>query len=469
MGIRNKERRRTNKQRREARNQVRATKFAAEYTWGGATGQQTDPSPYLVDMMLLDAAHASCERRDPGPVLAELTDRGAGPAWCALVTARVATALVDPLIAALRSGWEPRDISAVLRRKLGVSASDLVAAVLPEALRSDRPDTVRGARWEAQVNELAPDARRLVTASPTWEADICTAVTALGLLSHLGALPELTSPTRRAGSRPDLDPSLLDKVRALLAKAEATAFEEESDAFLSKAQELMTRHNLDRAVLHEAGQSGGAGIEARRCWLDDPYLKQKGFLLAVVAGANRCRSVSLYEYGFVTLFGHPDDLNTAEMLFTALLVHATKQMALSARARQTVAPVAWRVTGDAPPEGTVPDRQAPEIWPLSAGKRDASRPSYRRSFLLAYASRIGSRLREAAAAATDAAVESIGNSLLPVLAERERGVDEALRKMFPNTTKAEFSITDRAGWAAGQAAADLADLSWQPKLASATA
>jgi hypothetical protein len=41
--------------------------------------------------------------------------------------------------------------------------------------------------------------------------------------------------------------------------------------------------------------------------------------------------------------------------------------------------------------------------------------------------------------------------------------------MFPNTTEAEVSITDRAGWAAGQAAADLVDLSWQPKLTGATA
>jgi hypothetical protein len=434
MGIRNRERRRTNKQRREAREHTRTAKFAAGYTWGGATGQQTDPS-YLVDIMLLDAAHASCEGRDPASVLAELTDRDAGAAWCALVTARVATALVEPLTEALRSGWEPRDISAILRRKVCASASDLVAAVLPDALRSQRPDTVRGARWEAQVSELASDARRLATASPTWEADICTAVTALGFVSHLGALPDLTSPTQRPEPRPDLDPSLLDKVRALLAKAEATAFEEESDAFLSKAQELMTRHNLDRAVLFQADQGGVAGIEARRCWLDDPYLKQKGFLLAVVARANRCRSVSLYKYGFVTLFGHPDDLSTAEMLFTALLVHATKQM----------------------------------TRPLSAGKRDASRPSYRRSFLLAYASRIGARLREATTSATDAALESIGNSLLPVLAERERGVDEALRRMFPNTTEAEVSITDRAGWAAGQAAADLVDLSWQPKLTGATA
>jgi len=117
------------------------------------------------------------------------------------------------------------------------------------------------------------------------------------------------------------------------------------------------------------------------------------------------RSVSLYKYGFVTLFGHPDDLSTAEMLFTALLVHATKQMALSARAvrpwPRCLAGHPGRITGR-----TAPERQAPEMWPLSAAQRNASRPSYRRSFLLAYASRIGARLREAAASATDAAVES---------------------------------------------------------------
>jgi len=418
----------------------------------------------------MDAAHAACEQRDATSILAALADRDAGPAWCALVTARVATALTGPLTAALHAGWEPRDISAVLRRKVGASAADLVAAVFPEALRCRRPESVRAARWETQVRELDAGTRALDTASPTWEADICSAVAALRFLTHLGTLPDLAWPTQRPGARPDLDPSLLDKVRALLAKAEATAFEEEADAFLSKAQELMTRHNLDRAVLHEAGQSGVAGIEARRCWLDDPYLKQKGHLLAVVASANRCRSVSLHEYGFVTLFGHADDLSTTEMLFTALLVHATNQMTLPARARQTVATVARPVTQEVTLEGgTAPDPRASEIWLFGGGKRDTSRPSYRRSFLLAYASRIGARLREAATAATDAAVESVGDALLPVLAQRQRGVEEALQKMFPTTTKTEFSITDRAGWAAGQAAADLADLSWQPKLAGATA
>ncbi|HUC12857.1 MAG TPA: DUF2786 domain-containing protein [Acidimicrobiales bacterium] len=469
MGIRNKTRRRTNQQRRETRNHIRAAKFAAQYPWSGASGRTKSPSPDLVDMMVRDAAHAGWEERDVASILAELADRDAGPAWCELVTARVAAALIGPLTAALRSGWEPRDISAVLRRKVGADASNLVAGLLPEALRCQRPDSVRAIRWDTQVTELAIDVRPLNTVSPTWDADIGSAVAALGFLTHLGALPELPWPTQGPGARRDLDPSLLDKVRALLAKAEATSFEAEGDAFLAKAQELMTRHNLDRALLHDAGQGGAADIEARRCWLDDPYLKQKGFLLAVVAGANKCRTVSLYEYGFVTLFGHPDDLCTTEMLFTALLVHATRQMTLPARARQTAARSARPTTRETPlGGGSASDPQAPEIWLPDGGKRDSSRPSYRRSFLLAYASRIGARLREATSAATDVAVESVGDALLPVLAERERAVDETLNKMFPNTIKAEFSITDRAGWAAGQAAADLADLSSRPTLTGAT-
>lgn len=154
------------------------------------------------------------------------------------------------------------------------------------------------------------------------------------------------------------------------------------------------------------------------------------------------------------------------MLFTALLVHATKQMTLPLRSlRATSAPISRAPLMGSPPSG----RPALEDLLVNMARPDASRPSYRRSFLLAYASRIGARLAEASSAATQDALGSAGDALLPVLANRERGVDEAVRKMFPDTTTSQFSVTDHAGWAAGKAAADLADLSWQPKLAGATA
>ena len=43
--------------------------------------------------------------------------------------------------------------------------------------------------------------------------------------------------------------SVLHKVRALLAKAEATPFDAEAEAFTSKAQELIARYRIDDALL----------------------------------------------------------------------------------------------------------------------------------------------------------------------------------------------------------------------------
>ena len=458
MGIRNKERRRAKHQRREARNRQRNA-WAGQY-FGGPVG----PPPELaVDVLLMGAAHAGCEGRDVRAEVAELADREAGPGWCALVTERARLALVEHVVSALGEGWEPRDVHAVLRRKVSLAAAGLSVAVLPQAVRERGPDRARASRWEAQSADLASDGRPLDVASASWEDDIAAAVTAIGYLAHLSPLPDLFWPARHplpAG----VDPGLLDRARALLAKAESTAFEEEADAFLAKAQELMTRHNLDRAALEEPGE-GVDGVEARRCWLDDPYLKQKGYLLAVVAQANRCRTVSVEEYGFVTMFGHPDDISATEALFTSLLVHATKQMTSAGRLGRPAKGFELENLFSQAMSGPEATEQLRDFL-AAMGRPKPSRPSYRRSFLIAYANQIGTRLRGAALAATEAAVQSTGGALLPVLANRERGVDEAVAKMFPETSKVEFSVTDGAGWAAGRAAADFAELSLSPMLAS---
>ena len=50
---------------------------------------------------------------------------------------------------------------------------------------------------------------------------------------------------------------MLDKVRALLAKAESTEFPEEAGALTSRAQQLMARYSIDHALL--AAQTGSRG------------------------------------------------------------------------------------------------------------------------------------------------------------------------------------------------------------------
>ena len=230
------------------------------------------------------------------------------------------------------------------------------------------------------------------------------------------------------GATAGIDPAVLERVRALLAKAESTTFEAEAQAFTAKAHELMTRHSLEHALV-SSGPADHDRPQARRFCIDDPYADAKAFLLTVIAGASRCRAVQLGGLSMVTVVGFGSDLAAVDVLFTSLLVQA--QTSLGELARSS-----------------------------GAGARERSR-GFRSSFLRGFAQRIGDRL-DAAGAATVADLDrSSGGALVPVLADRSEAVDGHVAEMFPRmTTKAVAGPTDALGWHAGQDAADRADLPW---------
>ncbi|TDC78416.1 DUF2786 domain-containing protein [Actinomadura sp. 7K507] len=249
--------------------------------------------------------------------------------------------------------------------------------------------------------------------------------------------PGANSPGAGAASRErvrerDVDQRTLGRVRALLAKAESTEFPEEAEALSARAQELMARHSIDHALLAaEKGDVGGAA--GRRIAVDNPYDSPKAVLLTVVADANRCRAVWHRELGFSTVVGHPADLAAVEMLFTSLLVQATSAMVHAGPRRD-------------------------------ARGRSRTR-SFRHAFLNAYAARCGERLREAADRATAGAG---GTVLVPVLAARDRAVEQAVGTMFPNLAEGRAgSVSNYEGWVAGRAAADLASLNGRREITGA--
>jgi hypothetical protein len=94
--------------------------------------------------------------------------------------------------------------------------------------------------------------------------------------------------------------------------------------------------------------------------------------------------------------------------------------------------------------------------------------SFRRSFLLAYAWRIGERIREANAATEAVADAQRGGDLLPVLRRRDADVDAAVQEVFPDLRdRRAATVTNAAGWGAGVAAADRADLDRRPRVGGA--
>jgi hypothetical protein len=90
--------------------------------------------------------------------------------------------------------------------------------------------------------------------------------------------------------------------------------------------------------------------------------------------------------------------------------------------------------------------------------------SFRQSFLIAYAARIGERLEEATSQAVDSQTD---DRLLPVLADRSRVVEDTFQEMYSHTVQKSVSVTNGAGWHAGRAAADRADLSIERRAVSA--
>ncbi|HEX8631734.1 MAG TPA: hypothetical protein VF755_26545, partial [Catenuloplanes sp.] len=189
------------------------------------------------------------------------------------------------------------------------------------------------------------------------------------------------------------------------------------------------RHSLDEALLVARAGDPVVVPFARRIGVDAPYEGQKAVLLDAVARANRCHAVWSPELGFATVFGFETDIDAVDLLHTSLLVQAHRAMA--------------RIE---PPGG-------------KAGR--ARLKTFRQSFLVAFAARIGERLASATETAlADAAGETRtapAADLLPVLASRDEQVRQTMRRVFPRTVAARGGKVDsREGWDSGRAAADRA-------------
>ncbi|WP_030438524.1 DUF2786 domain-containing protein [Actinoplanes subtropicus] len=308
-----------------------------------------------------------------------------------------------------RGGWQPAELYRVVAR-LG---NPLQAHRVTDAARSyftKFPNI--DPRWRAQVEEL-PSAKGHPDRIKGLDA-------ALSLLLELRRLPAIEKLIPAPGDAPGkrlrgADNRVLERVRALLAKAESTDFPAEAEAFSAKAQELIARHSIEEVLTAAPDETP----LARRVGVDHPYESEKASLLDAVARANHCHTVWSPELAFSTVFGFDADIDGVELLYTSLLVQANRAMAR-----------------DEPVKGK------------------ARIKAFRRSFLVAYAVRIGERLERA----TRQEIAQHGD-LLPVLRGRDLRVREAVTRSFPRTVRARGSRVDSLeGWESGRAAADEAEL-----------
>jgi len=358
------------------------------------------------------------------------------------------------------NGWQPVDLVHIVRRHQPARVVQLAIAVIIEQARLDRAADRAPAEWVSQLCSLGLDPTATGAATNGWLVTAWQSAQGivvwdgwrdiLELIGQCQTLHRLTpllpapsewdrkraavsgARTRRvspAGDPPGAhDPRMLGRIRALLSKAEATTFEEEAAAFTAKAQDLMTRYAIDEALLEDS--EGLGEVRSQRVHIDNPYAQAKVQLLSTVGSVNRVRVIWDDHHGMATAVGMVVDLQLVEMLFTSLLVQATRALTEVGNVRTTEA--GYR-----------------------SGRPNRS-PSFRRAFLLAYANRIGERLAAAGAKASAEATAGHGAELVPVLARRAASVDTAFDRLFPETREMRAKRVDARGWHAGRAAAERA-------------
>ncbi len=374
----------------------------------------------------------------------------------ALVDPVIEMALVDQISLVWQGGWQPSEL---LRQARRGSRSSAGARLLAHAIATDhagRRSSTLDSRWVAQVESLdLPAADGRSGWVRRWARDeqldrreavavVVDALATLGLPRLDPVLPPPgSSPSAAArasagpGSTGATNDPVLERIRALLAKAESTTFEAEALTFTAKAQELMTRHAIDAALLDAGGSADRDAPITIRVPIDPPYADAKSWLLQVVAEAGRCRAVFHNGLDLESLIGFADDVASVELLFTSLLVQA--QTALSQAARS--APAGTRVRSQ----------------------------GYRSAFLLSFAERIGERLREINDEVYATVEADQGGAFLPALRSRLDKVDAAVTERFGELISSRVrGGYDAAGWSGGRLAADNAQLAFGNVTAAAS-
>lgn len=438
MGKNNRSRRAAKARKRQQEEARRRSPRQRRSATEGRDGLSSDLGALLAGMVL---AHGSGDASARDQMLQRLLNHAPIE-----VAGALTEQLESPLLELWDRGWQPADLMRLADKELTRDpAATLRCAIASEAAGYEQWGWAVAPEWMAQLQEM--EAKRWWEPSRPWplqtgaslESSLIAGAELLTFLRSLPSIPvlapppsewsELTrAPRKDAGH---LEPGLLAKIRALLAKAESTEFDAEAESFTAKAQELMTRHRIDRAGLAAEARSLGRDAVARRVGVENPYTRAKAMLVGGIARANSCRAVWSKELCFTTIFGHPEDVEGVEELYTSLLVQAT-----SALQR----------------EGSKVDR---------SGRSRTAR--FRRSFLLGFAVRIAERLQETTDQTVRRMEQETGRELVPVLDNRERAAEEAMNAVHYNLRGTSATVSDGEGYRAGTRLADVADLGPGPK------
>lgn len=130
----------------------------------------------------------------------------------------------------------------------------------------------------------------------------------------------------------DVESKMKERIRRMLALSEdMSTTQAERDHALSMASELMTKHQIERAMI-DLGETRREKIAEQTFTYVAPYTMEKSTLLGWTASALGLRSV-LWARGKTashsTVYGYESDLELLDMLYTSLLLQQAQALKLA--------------------------------------------------------------------------------------------------------------------------------------------
>jgi hypothetical protein len=224
----------------------------------------------------------------------------------------------------------------------------------------------------------------------------------------------------------DAPDKLLDRVRKLLAKAEAEGVTPaEAEALTAKAAELMAKYGIDRALL-AATRPETDRPDSRIVEIYNPWARVQAHLLSGLAAALRCQCILLPagEGQRVHVFGYASDIERTDVLYTSVLIQMWHGLAAAAVPARADSVRAWR-----------------------------------RSWLLGFAAAVIAKVHAAEERAGQTVTADVGGPARAalVLADRSLVIRQNVARAYPSTRSARLTYTG-SGYGAGYAKGRQADI-----------
>jgi hypothetical protein len=265
---------------------------------------------------------------------------------------------------------------------------------------------------------------------------------------------------------------VLDKVRKLIALAEhPNTGDAEREAFLAKADQMMTQHAIDEAMLALVDPARKTEPITERFEFvsaDHKWFGQFRSMMVGIVAAGRCKGANHYD-GTITLVGYRDDVEYVKMVWLSVYMGFVAKLDPTWDASKTedsnvktLKDAGWKweriaAAGgfDWPDGGKLKRAYRREcarlgVEPVSHTQRHEA---YRNSFADSFVAEVRARLRRMQSAGQQTVRDAKPGAEL-ALRDRSESVNEAYWMLFPNLRPLtpEQEAEQRAKWAAEDAA-----------------